>query len=196
MYKLRNQIVIALGFLTLSACSMFGDVSVKIAPFKLIEADGAFSLRHYEQLVLVGTKMPEGMRGASGPFRRLFDYISGNNEKKEQIAMTAPVFLDQMGQTTGYMSFVLPDDLNLKTAPPPLDLGVKLTKLSDYTVAVVTFSGFLNQITISTNKTLLENWIVERDLKITGPAKAAGYNPPFTLPFLRRNEVFIPIERP
>ena len=110
--------------------------------------------------------------------------------------MTAPVFLDQVGQTTKSMSFVLADDRSLKMAPLPLDLGVKLTELSDYTVAVVTFSGFLNQKTISTNKTLLKNWIAERDLKITGAAKAAGYNPPFTLPFLRRNEVFIPIERP
>ena len=175
---------------------MFGDVSVKIAPFELIEADGVFALRHYEQLVLVSTKMPEGMNGTSGPFRKLFDYISGNNEKKEQIAMTAPVFLDQVGQTTKSMSFVLADDRSLKMAPLPLDLGVKLTELSDYTVAVVTFSGFLNKKTISTNKTLLKIWIAERDLKITGAAKAAGYNPPFTLPFLRRNEVFIPIERP
>ena len=196
MYKLRAQLVIVLGFLTLSACSMFGDINVKIAPFELIVADGAFALRHYEQLVLVGTKMPEGMNSASGPFRRIFDYISGNNEQKEQIAMTAPVFLDQEGQSTKHMSFVLPEDLSLKTAPPPLDPGVSLTELRDYTVAVVTFGGFLNQKTISTNKTLLENWIAERGLNITGPAKAAGYNPPFTLPFLRRNEVFIPIERP
>ena len=67
---------------------MFGDVSVKIAPFELIEANGVFALRHYKRVVVVSTNIPEGMNSTSGPLRRLFDYISGNNKKKEKIAMT------------------------------------------------------------------------------------------------------------
>lgn len=196
MYKLKYQLIVILNALCLSACTMFGDISVNVAPFELISADGPFEVRHYERLVLASTKMPQGMDSASGPFRRLFDYISGNNEKKENIAMTAPVFMDQSGQTTEAMSFVLPENLSLISAPSPANPAVKLVEISNYTVAVVSFSGFLNQKSISTNKTLLENWIANRGFKTIGIAKAAGYNPPFTLPFLRRNEVFIPIKRP
>ena len=196
MYKLKDQLIVILSALCLSACTMFGDISVNVAPFELISADGPFEVRHYERLVLASTKMPQGMNSASGPFRRLFDYISGNNEKKENIAMTAPVFMDQSGQTTEAMSFVLPENLSLISAPPPANPAVKLVEISNYTVAVVSFSGFLNQKSISTNKTLLENWIANRGFKTIGMAKATGYNPPFTLPFLRRNEVFIPIKRP
>ena len=196
MYKLKDQLIVILSALCLSACTMFGDISVNVAPFELISADGPFEVRHYERLVLASTKMPQGMNSASGPFRRLFDYISGNNEKKENIAMTAPVFMDQSGQTTEAMSFVLPENLSLISSPSPAHPAVKLVEISNYTVAVVSFSGFLNQKSISTNKTLLENWIANRGFKTIGMAKAAGYNPPFTLPFLRRNEVFIPIKRP
>ncbi|MBM08505.1 MAG: heme-binding protein [Magnetovibrio sp.] len=196
MYKFKDQFILTLSALSLSACTIFGDISVKVAPFEVLMADGPFELRHYERLILVSTKMPRGMNSASGPFRRLFDYISGNNEKKEKIAMTAPVLMDQSGQTSEGMSFVLPENLSLMSAPSPKNPSVKLTELKNYTVAVVSFSGFLNQKTISTHKALLEKWIVDRGMKIKGMAKAAGYNPPFTLPFLRRNEVFIPVKRP
>ncbi|MFB0991922.1 MAG: heme-binding protein, partial [Rhodospirillales bacterium] len=107
----------------------------------------------------------------------------------------APVFMDQSGQITKAMSFVLPAHFSLETAPTPIDPGVKLNEITDYRVAVINFSGFLNQDTISTHRSLLQNWIAGRGLNITGVAKAAGYNPPFTLPFLRRNEILIPIKK-
>ena len=70
------------------------------------------------------------------------------------------------------------------------------TELSG-SVAVSTshFSGFLNQGSISTHRAKLQKWIMGRGFKIIGEPKAAGYNPPFTLPFLRRNEILIPIEK-
>jgi len=195
MRRLITPLFVIFSLFTLSACSVFGGISVKVAPYKVIEADGAFEMRHYERLVLVSTNMPDGMGSASAPFYKLFDYISGNNDKTEKIAMTAPVFMDQAGQTTEAMSFVLPADLSLSTAPSPSDPTVDLTELSDYQVAVISFSGFLNQDSISTHQALLQNWIADRGLKIAGAAKAAGYNPPFTLPFLRRNEIIIPIKK-
>jgi hypothetical protein len=195
MRRLIAPLFVIFSLFTLSACSVFGGISVKVAPYKVIEANGAFEMRHYERLVLVSTNMPDGMGSASAPFYKLFDYISGNNDKTEKIAMTAPVFMDQAGQTTEAMSFVLPADLSLSTAPSPTDPTVDLTELSDYQVAVISFSGFLNQDSISTHQALLQNWIADRGLKIAGAAKAAGYNPPFTLPFLRRNEIIIPVKK-
>ena len=195
MRCLSTQLVAAFSLCILSACSVFGDVNVKVAPYQVIETDGAFEMRHYERLVLASTDTTDGMDSVSAPFYKLFKYISGKNSKTQKIAMTAPVFMDQSGQTTEAMSFVLPEGFSLATAPPPSDPAVKLTELSDYTVVAMSFSGFLNQKSISTHRNLLQNWIADRGLKIIGKAKAAGYNPPFTLPFLRRNEILIPVKK-
>jgi len=195
MRRLSTQLVSILSLCILSACSVFGEVNVKIAPYEVIETDGAFEMRHYKRLVLASTDTTDGMDSVSAPFYKLFKYISGKNDKTQKIAMTAPVFMDQSGQITEAMSFVLPEEFSLATAPPPVDTAVKLTELSDYTVVVMSFTGSLNQKSISTHRILLQNWIADRGLKATGEAKAAGYNPPFTLPFLRRNEIMIPVKK-
>jgi hypothetical protein len=194
MRKFKTQLIITISFLALTSCTVFGDVSVKVAPYKVTAKDGVFELRQYEKLVLVSTEMPGGMESASDPFRRLFDYISGKNVKTEKIAMTAPVFMDQAGNNSETMSFVLPKEFALLSAPIPLDSSVKLTELTNYTVAVITYNGFLSQKTILAKTKLLKRWVNKKGLKINGGAKAAGYNPPFTLPFLRRNEIFLPVE--
>jgi hypothetical protein len=84
MRRLIAPLFVIFSLFTLSACSVFGGISVKVAPYKVIEADGAFEIRHYERLVLVSTNMPDGMGSASAPFYKLFDYISGNNDKTEK----------------------------------------------------------------------------------------------------------------
>lgn len=180
----------------LSACSLFGDVGVEVAPYEVMEADGDFEVRHYESLLLVTTQMPEGMDATSTPFFKLFDYISGNNDKAENISMTAPVFLDQANSSTQAMSFVLPLKFTLANAPPPSDPAVKLQEIRAYTVAVIRFSGFLDQEAIAVQERRLQDWISTNGFEVAGPAKAAGYNPPYTLPFLRRNEIMIPLVNP
>ena len=175
MRSFKAKLIIFISFLSLTACSVFGDINVKVAPYKVTAKDGFFELRHYERLVLVSTSMPDGMENASAPFRKLFNYISGKNNKEKNIEMTAPVFLDQTEQVSGSMSFVLPEEFDLLTAPSPSDSSVKITELTNYTVAVITYSGFLNQKTILAKKELLKGWVIKRGLKIKGKAKAAGY---------------------
>ena len=194
MHSIKVISLIVIYSFVLSGCSVFGDVSVDITPYVTVEKNDSFEVRRYERLVFVSTPMSEGLDSAYGPFRKLFDYISGNNKNTEKIAMTAPVFLDQLEQTTETMSFVLPANFSLSTTPLPKDTAVKLSELRDSMFAVVSFSGFLNQSSILTHRAKLQNWIKERGFKIIGEPKAAGYNPPFTLPFLRRNEILIPIE--
>ena len=130
------------------------------------------------------------------PFRKLFDYISGNNEVTKDIPMTAPVFMEQESDSSESMSFVLPKDFELETAPAPKDPSVRLEELLDFTVAAITFSGSLEQDSINTHKHILEQWIADKGLKQQGTVIAAGYNPPYTLPVFRRNEVLIPIMKP
>ncbi len=196
MKRMYMPIVALLCLVALPACSFFGEVDVDVAPYNVLQAEGDFELRHYESLLLATTEMPEGMDGTSTPFFKLFDYISGNNQKDETIEMTAPVFLDQASSVTKSMSFVLPLNFKMATAPSPLDPAVTLQEIRDYTVATVKFTGFLSQNAIGVEEKRLRDWIADKGLEITGAAKAAGYNPPYTIPFLRRNEIVIPVVRP
>lgn len=187
---------LSLCVVALSGCSMFGHSGVEIAPYEILEKEDALELRHYERLVLVTTAMPGGMNDQRDPFYKLFDYISGKNESTKEVPMTAPVFMDQADETTEFMSFVLPENFSIETAPPPKDSAIKIEEIVNYTVAAITFSGSFNQENINTHKKILEEWIARKEFEKRGATKAAGYNPPFTIPALRRNEVLIQVIKP
>ena len=178
-----------------TGCSMFGNSGVEIAPYKVLKKEGAFELRYYNRMVLVTASMPQGMDNQRGSFYKLFGYISGENSDAKKIPMTAPVFMDQVNKKTETMSFVLPDDYTMDMAPDPQDETVKLQELKDYTVAVITFNGLLKQDNITKHQMLLEQWIISNGFEKTGSIKAAGYNPPFTIPALRRNEILISVRQ-
>jgi hypothetical protein len=196
----------------ISACSVFGNSGVEIASYNVLEQDGPTEIRHYDSLVLVTTEMPGGMdEGQNEAFQRLFKYISGENEPKREIAMTAPVIMKNQdpGQKIEMtapvfisnqdenqtMSFVLPVQYDFQTAPKPSNSAVHLQEIKDYTVAALKFSGLLNEKNIQRHHALLQNWIDNSHYQETGSYMTAGYNPPWTLPFLRRNEVLIPVEK-
>ena len=194
MKKRMGVLLAGFASMLLSGCSIFGYSNVETAPYSVLEKQGPYELRHYERLVLVTTSMPESSETQRTNFYKLFDYISGKNEKAQEIPMTSPVFMDRNDTKTESMSFVLPKDFTIKTAPPPKDPSVKLEEITDYTVAAITFSGLLSKSKIDENKTMLEKWIETKGYETTGPAKAAGYNPPFTIPAMRRNEILIPVK--
>ena len=179
--------------LTLSACSVFGENGVEEAQYITLKEETPFEVRHYSELVLVTTPMNDA-EGRGRAFSRLFNYISGNNDKQQKIEMTAPVFMKQGEQKSRTMSFVMPTTMNIEETPPPNHPLVSVEKISNYTVAVVRFSGRLNEESIQAHKAKLETWMKAESLEPLGTAKAAGYDAPFTIPALRRNEVLIPIQ--
>ncbi len=182
--------------LVLAGCSVFGYGSVDMATYEVLEKADGIEVRYYERLVLVTTAMPGGMEEQKEPFMKLFDYISGNNVVTEQIPMTAPVFIEQADETAESMAFVLPEKFSVETAPVPKDPTVQVEELVEFTVAAITFNGAFEQDAINRHKNILEQWIAGQGLQKNGAVIAAGYNPPFTLPAFRRNEVLIPVIHP
>ena len=209
-----KNIYVCLVLILLSGCSMFGKLGVKIAPYRVIKSDNQqkIDLRHYEKIVLVSVPMDGMDSGRNSAFSKLFGYISGKNTASSKISMTAHVLLENTDKNAGVeipmtvpvfmedasdhakMSFVLPATYTLDSAPAPQDPAVKLDEIKDYTVAAIIFSGLLSADNIAKQRTMLEAWIQGNGYKITGSYKAAGYDPPFTIPALRRNEVLIPVE--
>ena len=184
--------------------------TVKSVPEQKIE------IRKYDPVMLVETPMAGDER--NGAFRRLFAYISGENVKQSDIEMTAPVLMDdekpesqkipmttpvfmddapkdaEEEGTQAMMSFVLPSQYTMDTAPIPTDTNVKLRELKDYNVAAIRFNGTLGDTNVQKHKDILVKWLNDNNYKVTGEYKKAGYNAPFTLPWMRRNEVLIPID--
>ncbi|MEO1532616.1 MAG: heme-binding protein [Pseudomonadota bacterium] len=187
------------------ACSVFGGAAAPEPAYITVRADEAFEIRDYGQLVVVKTSMGVGDNDAFG---RLFDYISGENQGAREIAMTAPVLatsqsteiamtapvLQLDGDETPQMAFILTDEFTPETAPLPTNPDVTLGTMPARRVAVITYNGSWRDGS-ATAETELRTWMAAEGLEPTGPASVAGYNPPWTLPAFRRNEVQIPIAR-
>jgi hypothetical protein len=166
-------------------------MAVPQAPYRLIERDGSFEIRQYDALVLAVS--PEADLSGSTSFGRLFSFISGNNQAKRKISMTAPVLnsLDQPQQT---MAFVMPSEFNAETTPQPLDASVQIREIPARRVAAITFGGSVNQRLLARKRQELLFWLEKRQLATRGPMELARYNPPFLPGFLKRNELLIDLK--
>ncbi len=181
------------------------------AKYSLVEKSGAFEIRDYESHLLVETIINSSLEEAGNlAFRKLFRYISGHNQSSNSIAMTAPVSQeargDKMAMTApvgqqpvkgGWaVSFMMPAHYTLQTLPVPTDPTLTVREVAAHRMAVIRYSGTWSQEGYLKNKEQLETWIRGKGLTVTGTPVWARYNPPFTLWFLRRNEVLIPIAKP
>lgn len=206
---------IALGSLVLAGCSVFGVRSGTEQPgYEVVERLGeTVELRRYgERLAaeVIVASDPDG-EGRNAAFGVLFDYISGANRSRTQIAMTAPVETDAAPEKIAMtapvatartenqetsMRFFLPASYTLETAPEPTDSRVRLVVLPPQTVATLRYSG-----------SRAEQRVAERQAELLAALKTSGwqptavpvsffYDPPWTLPFLRRNEVAVPVAEP
>jgi DNA gyrase inhibitor GyrI len=158
--------------------------------YTVIKKDNEFEIRQYTNF-LTATVETEGERDdAIGKgFRILFKYISGENKNKESISMTVPVMQKSTGNNKWSISFVVPKKFNLQNVPQPDNQSVKIKNNPDLKVIVITFSGLFSNENIKENEAKIRNYIKEKGLKIEEPAIYAGYNSPWTLWFLKRNEV-------
>lgn len=121
----------------------------------------------------------------------------------EKVAMTAPVTVEPAADAPGAsgwaaakrwrVQFVMPSQYTMATLPKPNNGAVTLREVPGKTVAVARYSGFNTQSRIQQETQALQNWMQTRQLVAAGPAQLARYNPPWTLPMWRRNEIQIEV---
>jgi hypothetical protein len=204
-----KKLIAVLTTISLSACSTFGIRSADEPHFQVLKNEGVMQIRHYPSLVVAQTEVNADYKKASGlAFQRLAGYIFGNNKKQQSITMTVPVIQQQqaeklsmtvpvMQQKLGavwLMTFILPQGYTLSTAPEPLDSAVLIHELPDKKVATIRYSGSLTEQGIEEKSAELIDWLTQQHYQAISPPRSAAYDPPWTLPFLRRNEVHIDIE--
>jgi len=148
--------------------------------------------------------------GRNQAFRILFDYISGANRSQskvdmttpvevastaEKIAMTVPVETAAVAGGRMTMRFFLPASYTRETAPEPADPKVRIVELPNTTEAVLRFSGLGGEARIEERTARLREALDGSDWMLAGEATTLFYDPPWTIPFFRRNEITIPVER-
>ncbi len=205
--KSLKAIVSFLGMLTMTACSVFGEADIEKPDYKIMAQEQAFEIREYPALLAVSTYSEGSFNSASNrSFRRLFDYITGENKPGQKVEMTAPVIMQPKGQKIPMtapvlmqqqderwkMSFLLPAEFNIETAPAPSNAAVFLEPQPAQKFAVITFSGVLKPPLINQKHEELMIWLEKGNYTYDKSAyQVAGYNPPWTMPSLRRNEILI-----
>ena len=173
---------------------------------------GTVEIRQYGPRIAAETAVAEDEdRARSIGFRRLARYIFGANHRDETISMTAPVSqqpnrdgdeiamtapvaqsLNGNGQWT--IRFFMPSKWSIETLPKPDDDNVRLVTVPAEPVAVLRFTGDRSPKAVASRAEELVRTLQDNDIVPVGQSTAWFYDPPWTLPFRRRNEIAIPVD--
>lgn len=182
---------------------------VETPDYEMIESQANIEIRQYKPMIIAEVQMDGKRKDAiADGFRLLADYIFGNNaieqniamtapvqqQKSTKIAMTAPVQQQSIGDAW-QISFVMPAQYNMQTLPKPADDRVTLTEIPAKQFVAIRFSGLNSDDNLKEHEQKLMEYVKANNLSITGSPKYAFYDVPWTLPFMRRNEVMIGVEQ-
>jgi hypothetical protein len=200
-----------MGLLT-AGCSLFGKGSEEQPSYQVIQKQENKEIRKYNSHIIAKTTISGSFKDAqSEGFRILAGYIFGKNKSQQKIAMTAPVVQKSESEKISMtapvviasnenkswtMTFSMPSQFTIETLPVPTDKRVQIEKIEERFVAAITFSGFWGESKNAEEANKLKKWMKgNQEYELISEAMFAGYNPPWTLPFLRRNEMLIELRR-
>ncbi|WP_178915141.1 heme-binding protein [Natronomonas gomsonensis] len=185
------------------AAKLYQRAATETVPYTVVARLDDVELRRYPESVVVETVADS--RPAA--FRRLFKYITGENAGTTEIEMTAPVELSANGATISMtapveiggedgsrMRFYLPAEYDIESAPRPTEDSVELLEIPERTVAVRRFSWRPTEARIDSETEALLDKLEAANVPLAGEPFFMGYDAPWTLPFLRRNEVAVEVE--
>jgi hypothetical protein len=209
MSGLAKVATLATGLLT-AGCSIFGIRSGTAEPaYSVVGQIGPVQLRQYGPRIAAETVVDAGEEAArTKGFERLAGYIFGGNAGHASIAMTAPVeqrpgeriaMTAPVGQARdaagGFVvQFFMPAGSTLATLPKPDDPQVHLVSVPAQTMAVLRFTDGRGPADVAAKQAALLRRLQNTPWQPVGQPVAWFYDPPWTLPFLRRNEVAVPVE--
>lgn len=210
-----NQLWCPAAILWTTILLMYSNTTMAIEEpkFTLLEKEQFFELRQYEPKLIAEVFIEGDMSEVSSKgFKLIADFIFGNNTtqsgKSEKISMTAPVAVKlstekismtapvglQQSNNQWRVYFVMPSQYTLETLPKPNNPQVSIKLLPAQKFAVVRFSGLVDEEKMTTKQSELNQWTKRKNLKVLSSPELARYNPPWTLPFLRRNELLVEVE--
>jgi len=183
-------------------------MAIEEPSYRVTEKAEPFEIREYSPLIVAQVEVTGDLSEASSAgFRLIANYIFGNNiavrdgglttaePAPEKIAMTVPVIAEGKGdQKTWLIQFVMPKQYTMDTLPKPNNPQVKLMPIGPQKLAVIRFTGFVGDDKVQEKTAELMAWIKSRNALQLGNPRLARYNPPWSIPWMRRNEILIPIQ--
>ncbi len=184
------------GLLT-TGCSVFGIRTASEPAYTTERTIGPLEIRRYAPRVAADTTVDgDEIRARRVGFERLAGYIFGGNGTKRAIAMTAPVDQAAGGSGRWRIRFFMPAGETLATLPPPESGSVTLVTVPAETVAVLRFGGTPTKAAVHAAEARLIRGVADAGLVAEGAPIASFYDPPWTIPPLRRNEVSVRLAPP
>ena len=196
------------------SCVPLTTMALEKPDYEILYKEGNIEYRLYEPYLVAQTEvsMDDNYNSASNEgFRRLFKYITGSNISEVDIAMTAPVQMSmddsrqkidmtapvQQIEIENFLqvAFMLPSNFDIKNAPIPTDERVKIKQIPARIMAVIRYSGRWTEKNRSKYEYRLRENLEVHAISAISQAETAAYNPPFTPPFMRRNEIMLEVER-
>lgn len=205
----KVALLIVLGLVAASVWWSISVSDVEQAKYTVVSTHDDIEVRDYAPMIVAQAEVSgERQKAIEAGFRLIADFIFGNNAPAKKVAMTAPVIqqpnqkiamtapvIQQGGEDKWTVQFVMPSEYTLDTLPKPNNSAVVLKEVPMKRYAVLRFSGFAEAQSVKLHSDKLSAFIDQQKLRTVSPMTYAFYNPPWTLPFLRRNEVMVEIER-
>lgn len=208
--KWRAIAVIAALLLIVGALgALIGPIMYKVEQpdYDVLSSVDNIEIRQYTAMIIAEVDVEGKRKDAIGKgFRILADYIFGNNRVKENVPMTAPVQQqahEKIAMTAPVqqrpwhhhwkISFIMPAQYRLDTLPTPNNQAIQLRQLPAKRVIAIRFSGTRSKSAINHYENQLRKHIETHQIPASNSPTYAFYNPPWTLPFLRRNEIMFDI---
>jgi len=181
--------------------------NVETPDYEVLAKDGEIEIRQYGAMIVAEANVEGERQQAIGRgFRIIADYIFGNNLASEEVAMTAPVTQqpsEKIAMTTPVtqqpdgsswkVRFIMPSKYTMETLPKPINPAVELIEIPPKRFAAIRFSGFANQQSLDRHTAQLQEYLGQQNLIPISTPTYAFYNAPWTLPFMRRNEVIFEV---
>jgi len=195
MHKPMIYILIAL-VVVIALWSIGGFIGSRVeqADYTVVETMNGYEIREYPAHIVAQTTV-QGSYGESmsNGFRIVAGYIFGGNTKRESIAMTAPVVATAEGDSQ-VISFGMPRSYTLETLPKPNDPRVNIVMIPAKKYAVVRFSWYRSDARAKSMQEKLLSALARDGIVAEGSTAYAGYNAPWTPPWMTRNEVLVEVK--
>jgi len=189
-------IIVLIAIIVLAIWSIVGYFSSRVEQVKytVIEKANGYEIRNYPAHIVAETIVSgTGEEALSKGFSIVAGYIFGGNIKRQSIAMTAPVISIKEGNMQ-VISFGMPSSYSLSTLPVPTDPNIKLVEIPEEKVAVLSFSWYYTDFRVQNMQQKLLDLLARDGIKTTGTLSYAGYNAPWTPPWMLRHEVMAQIQ--
>lgn len=187
--------------------------NIETPKYEVLSAHKGYEIRQYQSHIVAEVKVTGTYKeSVNQGFRKIADYIFGNNTASGSIAMTAPVLHEKQtasekipmtapvlhgttGETGSYtVAFVMPSSYTLETLPKPNNPDVTVRVVPPKKYAALRFRGYAPEGKVARKMEGMLALLKQDNITTVGSPSVAQYNPPWTPPFMRRNEILVEIQ--